>query len=158
MKKQNQAPTKKVKTSKKAVQQNPSRTPRRIITLSAGQARKLGPGLPTLASFLPIATDLQLVQLLGAVPFQWSRKELGPQRGEVTLMAMVNPTAAELPPRRAARLRALVAKEFAARPGLTKMIKQVKFIETHASPALLRRFHRTLRKMAEDVRANSTRQ
>jgi hypothetical protein len=126
-----------------------------VIPLSAGQARKLGPGFPTLKTFLPLATDLQLVQLLGAIPVQWSRKEIGPRRGEVTLMALVNPTEAELPAALAARRRALISKEIASRKDLTKMIKQVEHIETHASPALLRKFHRTIEKMSRNVGSNA---
>jgi len=63
-----------------------------LVSLTKKQALQLGPGLPTLETFLPIARGSQLNQLRGTIPFQWSRCEYGPRYGEVTLLAIVNPT------------------------------------------------------------------
>ncbi len=121
-----------------------------LVSLTKKQALQLGPGLPTLQTFLPIAKGSQLNQLRSAIPFQWSRSEYGASRDEVTLLAIVNPTRRHLAengisPAAAKHRVKLVAAAIDERARLVASIHhKLARIETEGSAAQKRQLDRKL--------------
>lgn len=71
----------------------------RVVHLTAAQVRKIttaGAPWPTLAKFLPIATEQQLRTLRWTLPLCWQNDETRSGAGRVSLIALKDPSDAEL--------------------------------------------------------------
>lgn len=159
MKKQNQAPAKKARTSRKPAQPKPRRLrihtgplvwdeseyleayrAGRFVTVQLGVGEQCGPF--TFTQFLPRATNDQLADLWNAVPLCWTFFEDGSRPPQLLALRGTGPGGKPIPSQK--RFQRLLMKELSSRGPL---IKQAVSVVSKATPMQLRSIHRRLQEI-----------